>query len=312
MTHPPIAQLDAATKHYGKVTALADVDLRVTPGEVVALLGPNGAGKTTAVSLLLGLLRPTRGDARLFGLDPRARAARVRTGALLQIAKVPETLKVREHVEQVSAYYPDPLPLERTFALAGLHGLEDRLFGKLSGGQKQRLLFALAICGNPQVLFLDEPTAGLDVEARRALWRAVRELVDDGRTVFLTTHHLEEADALASRVVVLDQGRIVAEGTPDEVKGRVVGRRIRCRTATEATRVAAWPGVESVHALDDGRLELLVQPAEPVVRRLLDADPALDELEVLRAGLEEALLHLTRRQIDTDDDARDGTDAAAA
>src|ERR1043166_3412372 len=201
-----VAELRRATRRYGKVAALDGVDLEGPAGEVGALLGPNGAGKTTAVQLLLGLLRPTAGSARLFGLDPRDTAARVRVGAMLQISKVPETLKVREHVELVSSYYPNPLPLSESLAAAGLTGVEERLFGKLSGGQRQRVLFALALCGNPDVLFLDEPTVGLDVESRRAFWETVRERGGAGCTVFLTTHSREEADALASRIVLPDRG----------------------------------------------------------------------------------------------------------
>src|SRR5436305_1471950 len=170
----PVAELRRAVKRYGAVTALAGIDFAVHPGEVVALLGPNGAGKTTAVQLLLGLIRPSGGEVRLFDQDPRSTAARVRVGAMLQISKVPETLKVREHVELVSSYYPHPLPAAEVMAAAGLEGLENRLFGKLSGGQRQRVLFALALCGDPDLLFLDEPTVGLDVEARRAFWEQIR------------------------------------------------------------------------------------------------------------------------------------------
>ncbi len=139
---------------------------------------------------------------------------------MLQVAKVPETLKVREHIELFSSYYPKPLPLPESIAVAGLGGLENRLFGQLSGGQQQRVLFALAICGNPDLLFLDEPTVGLDVETRRALWARIRAFVARGGSVLLTTHYLDEADALANRVAVINQGRIIAEGTPAEIKAR--------------------------------------------------------------------------------------------
>ena len=212
------AQLTNVTKTYGPVVALDDLTLDIRPGELLALLGANGAGKTTAVRLILGLSKPTRGTVRVFGRDPRDAANRVRTGAMLQVAKVPETLKVREHIDLFSAYYPNPLPREEVIAAAGLTGLEDRKFGDLSGGQRQRVLFALAICGNPDLLILDEPSVGLDVEARRALWRQIRLFIARGRSVLLTTHYLDEADALANRIVVIDRGAIVAEGTPAEIK----------------------------------------------------------------------------------------------
>ena len=217
-THPSPAELANVSKRFGTTTALDGISFSIQPGELVALLGPNGAGKTTAVRLLLGLCMPDSGIARVFGANPRDAANRVRTGAMLQIARVPETLRVREHLELFSSYYPDPLPLQEVIAAAGLEGIENKNFGDLSGGQKQRLLFGLAICGNPDFIALDEPTVGLDVEARRALWKQIRAFVDRGKSVLLTTHYLDEADALADRVIVIDKGRVVAQGTPAEIK----------------------------------------------------------------------------------------------
>jgi len=288
----PVAELRRAVKRYGSVTALAGIDFAVRPGEVVALLGPNGAGKTTAVQLLLGLLRPSAGEARLFGRDPRSPGARMRTGTMLQVAKVPETLKVKEHVHLISSYYPHPLPGAEVIAAAGLAGLEDRLFGKLSGGQRQRVLFALALCGNPDLLFLDEPTVGLDVESRRAFWSVIGEKAAQGRSVLLTTHYLEEADALADRIVLITGGRIVAEGTPAEIKARAAGRKVRCRTSLPLEQIAALAGVHG--ARRDGELtELLAVDADPVIRDLLSRDSGLSALEVRGADLEEAFLALT-------------------
>jgi ABC-2 type transport system ATP-binding protein len=217
---PAPASLMSVTKMFGTTTALRDVSLTIQPGELVALLGSNGAGKTTAVRLLLGLSAPTSGVARVFGADPRDAANRGRTGAMLQVARVPETLKVREHIHLFSSYYPDPMPREKVIEAAGLAGIEDRKFGELSGGQKQRLLFALSICGNPDLLILDEPTVGLDVAARRGMWEQIRKFVRGGRSILLTTHYLGEADALANRVIVIDRGSILAEGTPAEIKSR--------------------------------------------------------------------------------------------
>lgn len=293
-----IACLDGVTKRYGKVTALDHIDFEIRTGEVVGLLGPNGAGKTTAIHLLLGLLRPNAGVASVFGHEPWSMAARIRTGAMLQIAKVPETLTVREHVELTSSYYSEAPPIDETLAHAGLTGLGTHLFGRLSGGQKQRLMFALAICGGPDLLFLDEPSVGLDVEARRELWQCIHRMAEAGRTVLLTTHHLEEADALASRIVVVDGGRVVAEGTPEQIKRRVAGSRIRCTTTIEAATAARWSGVNSVER-SSSSLRLIVDQAEPVLRRLLDLDPELSDLEVTSGGLEEALVFLTQRNDDT-------------
>jgi ABC-2 type transport system ATP-binding protein len=291
----PVAELRRAVKRYGAVTALAGIDFSVRPGEVVALLGPNGAGKTTAVQLLLGLARASAGEARLFGVEPRRTEARLRTGAMLQVSKVPETLKVREHIDLVSSYYPRPLSRREVVAAAGLEGIEDRLFGKLSGGQQQRVLFALALCGNPDLMFLDEPTVGLDVEARRAFWAVIAEKSRQGRSVLLTTHYLEEADALADRVVMIGRGRVIAEGTPAEIKARVVGRKIRCRTTLPLAEIAAFSGVRDVRR--QGELtELTATEAERAVFELLSRDPALSALEVRGADLEEAFLSLTQFQ----------------
>ena len=288
----PLAELRRAVKRFGAVTALDGVDFAVQPGEVVALLGPNGAGKTTAVQLLLGLLRPSGGEVRLFDQDPRSTAARVRVGAMLQISKVPETLRVREHVHLISSYYPNPLPAAEVMAAAGLAGLENRLFGKLSGGQRQRVLFALALCGDPHLLFLDEPSVGMDVESRRGLWSVIEGKAAEGRSVLLTTHHLEEADALADRIVLISRGRIVAEGTPAEIKARVAGRKVRCRTALTLEEAAALPGVRA--ARREGELtELFTTEADRAVRELLQRDPGLSGLEVKGADLEEAFLALT-------------------
>ena len=288
-----VAELHGATKRYGSVQALRGVDLAVEPGQLVALLGPNGAGKTTAVKLLLGLLAPTSGRATVFGQDPRQRKSRVRTGAMLQVARVPESLKVREHVDLFASYYPSPLRLADTIAAAGLTGLENRLFGELSGGQRQRVLFALAICGNPDLLFLDEPTAGLDVDARRILWEHIRAFVARGGSVLLTTHYLEEADALADRIIVINQGRIAAEGTPQEIKTRTAGKKVRCVTRLKVASIREIPGVSGATE-DKQATEILTAVPEQVLRALLLQDPSVSDLEVISSGLEEAFLAITQ------------------
>src|SRR6202453_1437429 len=165
-----IASLRSVSKKFGQQVALDRLSLELRRGEVVALLGPNGAGKTTAVRLLLGLSQATSGEVRIFGGNPRDRASRLRLGAMLQVGRMPETLRVREHLQLFSSYYANPRPLEELVLISGLEGLEDRLFGTLSGGQKQLVLFALALCGNADLICLDEPTLGMDVEARRSMW----------------------------------------------------------------------------------------------------------------------------------------------
>jgi len=290
-----VASLEGVNKNYESIRALRGVNFSVRAGEIVALLGPNGAGKTTAVKLLLGLLEPNAGKARVFGADPRNPENRTRTGAMLQVGRVPETLRVREHIDLFSTYYENPMAASDVLAAAGLEKIADRKFGDLSGGQKQRVLFALAICGDPDLLFLDEPTAGLDVEARRMLWEEIRKMVDRGKTVLLTTHYLQEADALADRVAVINQGEIVAEGTPSEIKAKTSGKKIRCISSLSLSILRQIPGVTDVKE-DREAVEITSAEAERVVRELLARDENLSGLEVTSAGLEEAFLALTQER----------------
>ena len=287
-----VATLTGVTKRYGDTLALDGLDLALRPGEVVALLGPNGAGKSTAVRLLLGLIAPTAGTARVFGGDPQTPATRLRVGAMLQVARIPETLRVREHLDLFRSYYPNPLSMAEVVTIAQLEGIEDKMFSALSGGQKQRVLFGLALCGNPDLLFLDEPTVGMDIEARRGLWQQIRTLAHRGKTVLLTTHYLEEADALAHRIVVLNKGKIVSEGTPAEIKSVSAGRKIRCRTRLTAEFLRALPGVTSVEQSSDDVM-VMTPRAEDVVREMLMRDETLSGLEIASPALEDAFLALT-------------------
>jgi ABC-2 type transport system ATP-binding protein len=211
---------------------------------------------------------------------------------MLQVATVPETLTVREHVHLFCSYYPAPMTVDQAVTAADLRDVADRRYGSLSGGQKQRVQFALAICGNPELLFLDEPTVGMDVESRRAFWQQVRALAARGRSIVLTTHYLEEADALADRVVVISAGSIVADGSPQQIKARAAARRIRCVTQLAPETVQRIPHVHSVRR-DGASLEILASDAERVARELLTRDGDLSGLEITGAGLEDAFLALT-------------------
>jgi len=288
-----VARLENISKKFGEVQALLDFNFSVRAGELTALLGPNGAGKTTAIRLLLGLARPTAGRVSVFNRDPTNVATRMRVGAMLQVGRVPETLRVREHIDLFSSYYPNPLPISETLAVAGIAELRDRKFGDLSGGQKQRVLFALAICGSPDLLFLDEPTVGLDVEARHLLWDEIRKLLGHGKTVVLTTHYLEEADALADHIAVINKGSIMAEGTPAEIKARTAGKNIRCLTQLPVSLLRSFPGVREVHE-DREAVVIHASSVEDVLRRLLNLDPEVSGIEVTSAGLEDAFLALTK------------------
>ncbi len=290
-----VARLHSVTKRYGDITALDNFSLELRAGEVVALLGPNGAGKTTAVRLLLGLIAPNSGSVRVLGRDPRDADARTRIGAMLQVSRVPEMLRVREHIDLFRSYYPSPLPAAEVIRVAKLDGITEQMFGKLSGGQKQRTLFALALCGNPDLIFLDEPTVGMDIESRRAMWDEVRALSAAGKTVLLTTHYLEEADMLANRIVVINKGRLLCEGTPAEIKHRVSGRRIRCITQLDPEFLQALPSVSDVQQ-DREAVVILAEHPEKVVREMLLRDETLHGLEVSAAALEDAFLALTQEQ----------------
>jgi ABC-2 type transport system ATP-binding protein len=294
-TSDVVARLSGAIKRYGTLTALDGVDLVLHRGELLAVLGPNGAGKSTSISLLLGLIRPDGGRAELFGLDPQQIDARRRIGVMLQSAMLPLTLRVGELLKLVASYYPNPRSLEESAALAGIADLLKRPYGKLSGGQQRRVQFALALCGRPELVFLDEPTVGMDIDARQKLWAAMRALVAEGCSVVLTTHYLEEAEALAQRVVVMGKGRVLSEGSVDALRAQVPLTRIRCVTDLDAALVATWPQVASAER-EGQRMRISTNAAEDVLRRLLHADASLSELEVQRAGLAEAFTELTREE----------------
>jgi ABC-2 type transport system ATP-binding protein len=276
------------TKSLGDTEVLRELDLAIAAGEVTALLGPNGAGKTTAVGLLTGRLQPDRGTARLFGLDPSRPAGRARTGVMLQVSGLPDTLSVQELVTLQSGYYRDSWPVPETLAIAGLLDLAHRRCGALSGGQARRVQYALAICGRPDLLVLDEPTAAMDLASRRALWATVREAAADGAAVLLTSHDLAEADALADRVLVMDGGRIVADDSPAALRARVGGSVIRCRTGLPLLRLRGLPAVREASS-EGAESRIATADAVATLRALTDADPTLADLRVADAALEDAI-----------------------
>jgi len=291
----PVVELVAASKRYGQVEALRGVSLAIQAGEIVAMLGPNGAGKTTSISLMLGLRQPTGGQVRLFGLPPTDRRARSRAGVMLQESGTTGVLTVRELVALFGAYYPSPLPADQAVAMAGLTDKADARVATLSGGQRQRLYFALAICGNPDILFLDEPTVGMDIEARRAFVASIQALAAAGKTVVFTTHYLREAEELARRIVVVDHGQVIADATPRDLMSKVAGKRVSFAVARPLP--ADTFGGLALTALDlsDRRVRFLTNEPETVLRALFERGVEMQDLEVAGADLEEAFLSLTRR-----------------
>src|SRR5690349_1210215 len=215
---PAAVAFDGVTKRYGATTALDGVSFSIPTGSTVALLGPNGAGKSTAINLMLNLLRPDQGEILVLGLTPAEAIASGRVGAMLQEGALPINVTVAELIGFARSLYPRPIPLNDVLATAGLSTLADRRTEGLSGGETQRLRFALAIAGDPDLVFLDEPTVAMDVESRRAFWADMRRLAEQGRSILFATHYLEEADQVADRIVVLDHSRVVADGTPASIK----------------------------------------------------------------------------------------------
>ena len=292
MSHAPLASLEAVRKRFGKITALDGLDLRVQRGELLALLGPNGAGKSTAISLLLGLQRPDEGSATLFGRDPQAVEARRRIGIMMQEVALSPVMRPREFLAQVASYYPTPYEVQTVIKRLSLESIADRTYKDLSGGQKRQIQFAMSIVGRPELLFLDEPSVGLDTNARAALWQVVRDLIHEGASIVLTTHYLEEAEALADRVAVVAHGRLVAGGTVDEIRAHVSRKSVYCKSTLDVDAIRAWP--EVIELLNtSGRQQIVTHDAEAVLRRLLNADANVRDIEVLRAGLAEAFSELT-------------------
>jgi ABC-type multidrug transport system ATPase subunit/peptidoglycan/LPS O-acetylase OafA/YrhL len=290
---PPLASLRGVVKRYGQTTALAGIDLDVKPGELLAVLGPNGAGKSTAIALWLGLVEADEGEVHMFGGPPQDIENRRRLGVMMQDVDLVKELRVRELLALAASYYTDPMSLSEVLAFTNTTPLAERAYGKLSGGQKRQVQFALAIVGRPRLVFLDEPSVALDVQARESLWTSIRKLLADGCSVVLTTHYLEEAEMLATRVAVLAKGRVIACGSVADMRALVARRQIRCESSLSIDIVRSWDGVADA-TVERDRLTITTREAETIVRRLLAADPALKRLEVREAGLTEAFNELTR------------------
>ncbi|NMO54352.1 ABC transporter ATP-binding protein [Actinoplanes sp. TBRC 11911] len=284
-----LARTVEVTRRYGDTLALDRVSLDVTAGELVGLLGPNGAGKSTLVNLLIGIRRPTSGVVELCGGDPRLPASRRLLGVTPQETGLPASLRVGEVVDFVRAHYADPMTRDELLDRFGLTDLVRRQTGGLSGGQKRRVAVALAFLGKPRIVFLDEPTTGLDVEARRSLWEGIRSFHTDGGTVVLTSHYLEEVEALAQRVVVIGGGRVLADDTVPAIRGLVAIRRV---SLTSDASLPQLDGVINVER-DGDRLHLITPDSDQLVRDLVRHDVAFTDLEVRPTSLEEAFLTLT-------------------
>jgi ABC-2 type transport system ATP-binding protein len=287
-----VIQMQQVSKRYGETQALKSVSLEVAQGEVVAFLGPNGAGKTTAIQVMLGLREASSGTVKLFGSSPQSKATKTRVGVMLQECDLPETLTVEELVNLFRNYYPYTLPVDDVLKRADLLSKRSELIRQLSGGQKQRLYFALSIVGDPDLIFLDEPTVAMDVESRRSFWEQVREFAGLGKTILFSTHYIEEADAIADRIVVIHQGQIIKDGSPHDIKRLVAAKTVRLKTDVWLEQAQNFPAVERV-IQDNGYLTVYSNEPEKFISELVRKGHTMSDLTVTDTELEAAFVSLT-------------------
>jgi ABC-2 type transport system ATP-binding protein len=299
-TAPLAVDLKSVRKHFGHVQAVRDVDISIASGEIVAILGPNGAGKTSTIDIILGLSRPTSGQALVFGMQPRQAISRGLVSAVMQTGGLLKDLTVKETVQYTASLFAQKEPVDGVLGRAGITQIADRRVGKCSGGEQQRLRFAMALVSDPELLVLDEPTTGMDVEGRRNFWASIRKDAEQGRTVLFATHYLEEADAYADRIILLRHGQKIADGTASQIKAMAAGRTVRATLAgADEAELRAIPGADSVEIRGDTVL-IHSGDSDAVARYLLTRTPAKD-LEIAARGIEEAFLALTG------DEAEQGT-----
>ncbi|MGB3725837.1 MAG: ABC transporter ATP-binding protein [Glaciecola sp.] len=290
--HATILCCDALSKHYGNIEAVNQLSFDITQPGVYAILGKNGAGKTSLIKCALGLEPCTTGSIQIFGHTAGSMQAKLRTGVILQDSDLPDLLTIREQLMLFSSYYPTPLDIDATIKQCDLGEFIDRRYKHLSGGQKRRAQFALAVIGNPDLIFLDEPTTGLDVDARRTLWSVIREFANNGKTIVLTTHYLEEAENLADNIMVMASGKVVANDTVDKLKEQAQGSIIKCDTVLSETQIQALPNILDVSV--SGRFtHIQSSQANTSLAALLQADPNLTDLSVNQPKLEDLFEQLS-------------------
>jgi len=292
-THAPVVTFSDVSKKYGQLKAVDGLSLELYPGETVALLGPNGAGKSTSLDMLLALRNPTSGKIRMFGEDPYHAIKRGRVGAMLQSGGLMPEVTVRELVTLVTGFQPKPEPIEITLKRAGIADIAEQRVDRLSGGQTQRVRFALAICGDVELIVLDEPTTAMDVETRQLFWANMKAEVAEGKTLLFATHYLEEADQAADRILVVNKGRLLADGTPAQIKERAGAKRMSFRLQEiNEPWLLQLPGLENLEIRGD-LVQIQTRDSDAALYALIDAGFRPRELEVGSVGLEQAFLAIT-------------------
>lgn len=290
-----IVSLTNVTKSFQHKTAVNNVSFSIGKGEVVAILGPNGAGKTTTISMILGLLKPTNGEVRLFNREPQEKQVREKIGTMLQEVSVIPGLKVQEILELISSYYPKPLPLQELVTLTGLTEQDLKTKAeKLSGGQKRRLSFALALAGDPDLIIFDEPTVGMDITARNRFWKTVHQFADQGKTIIFSTHYLQEADDAAQRILLFNNGAIVADGTPEQIKARINKQSVSFKVDPEKSLEALYLHAEVDDIIrKNNRVYVHSDNTDRVLELLFQEKIGAYDIQIEHGKLEEAFEQLT-------------------
>ncbi|NMO97179.1 ABC transporter ATP-binding protein [Paenibacillus lemnae] len=294
----PAVVLKEVSKHFGSKKAVDQISFSIPQGSVTAILGPNGAGKTTAISMMLGLMDPKCGSVEVLGRSPKDLKVRRKIGAMLQEVSVMDQLKAREIINLIRGYYPHPMSMEEIMALTGLTPEDlNKMAVKMSGGQKRKLGFALALAGNPELLFFDEPTVGLDTSARRLFWKTVRSLAALGKTILFTTHYLQEADDIADRIILFKDGRVAADGSPAEIKNKLTTRSVSFVAEQDTQHITARlnqvPGVTGVH-LEDGRMYISADNTDQVLAVIFREELPVRDVATDTGSLDEAFEQLTQ------------------
>ncbi|WNS41848.1 ABC transporter ATP-binding protein [Paenibacillus sp. MMS20-IR301] len=297
MEQEHIIEISGVSRSFQDKKAVDNVSFTISRGSITAVLGPNGAGKTTTLSMLLGLLEPTEGSVRVFGLPPKDVKVRERTGAMLQEVSVMDRLKVREILSLIRSYYPKPMEMDVLLEATGLAPADlSRFAEKLSGGQKRSLSFALALAGDPELLFFDEPTVGLDINARRHFWETVKGLAAKGKTILFTTHYLQEAEDIADRILLFNRGALAADGSPEEIKSRIVKKSLSFLPLGDPAELRGQllklPGIEGCYE-KNGRLHVTTESTDEALRAIFTGGLAVKDVQIDQGKLDEAFEQLT-------------------